>query len=147
MHDLSTQQNMRMMRIMIMMLWSLSLLASLEQLVYKVDFWIKKYIYTISSWYRYWWEDCLKYLYSWNSIISIIIHCKEWENMHLFERIHHIIMYKVSLLYVSLKYQRGTMACIFALLMIMSYYFGKQEATSSIKENKINEIKDICILW
>ena len=37
------------------------------------------------------------------------------------------------------------MACIFALLMTMSYYFGKQEATSSIKENKINEIKDIYI--
>ena len=29
------------------------------------------------------------------------------------------------------------MACIFALLMTMSYYFGKQEATSSIKENKM----------
>ena len=37
------------------------------------------------------------------------------------------------------------MAYIFVLLMTMCYYFGKQEATSSIKENKINEIKDIYI--
>ena len=37
------------------------------------------------------------------------------------------------------------MTCIFALLMTMSYYFGKQEATSSIKKNKINEIKDIYV--
>ena len=32
------------------------------------------------------------------------------------------------------------------ILMTVSYYFDKQEATSSIKENKTNEIKDICIL-
>ena len=36
--DLSTQQNMMMMMMMMMILLSLSLLASLEQLVYKIDF-------------------------------------------------------------------------------------------------------------
>ena len=33
------------------------------------------------------------------------------------------------------------MACIFALLMTMSYYFGKQEATLSIKEKKRKEMR------
>ena len=32
------------------------------------------------------------------------------------------------------------MACIFALLITMSNYFEKQEASLKIKENKINEI-------
>ena len=35
------------------------------------------------------------------------------------------------------------MLCIFALLMTMSYYFGKKEATLNIKEKKINKIKDV----
>ena len=71
-------------------------------------------------------------------------------------------MYEVSLLslslplslFLSLKCHRSTMLCIFVLLMTMSYYFGKEEATlnikenkiNKIKENKINKIKDICIL-
>ena len=37
------------------------------------------------------------------------------------------------------------MACTFVLLVTISYYFGKQEATLKIKENKTSEIKDICI--
>jgi hypothetical protein len=85
-------------------------------------------------------------LYSWNSIISIIIHCKENEKIYTYLKEYTILQCIKCNYVVSLKYQRSTMACIFALLMTMSYYFGKQEATSSIKENKINEIKDICIL-
>ena len=55
------------------------------------------------------------------------------------------LLYALSL-FLSLKYQRNTMTYIFALFMTMSYYFGKQEATLSIKENNIKKINDICIL-
>ncbi len=48
--------------------------------------------------------------------------------------------------FLPLKCHRSTIACIFALLITMSYYFGKQEATSIIKENKINKTKDRFIL-
>ena len=84
-------------------------------------------------------------LYSWNSVISIIIHRKENEKTCTYLKEFIILLCIKCNYFVSLKYQRSTMACIFALMTI-SYYFGKQEATSSIKENKINEIKDICIL-
>ncbi len=111
------------------------LLASfLEQLVYKIDFWIKNMpIPSALDIILVRWLPEISFL--WNSIISIIIHHFTIRKLRKYTLIWNNTPYRNVWIVISFSLSK-IFTCIFVLLMTISYYFEKQEATLKIKRKQ-----------
>ena len=139
MFDLSTQQIEMILMRKLMLLWSLLLLASLEHLVQKIDYWIKNLFIVPSSLDIDIGEMINEILYLWNSIVSIIIYHQK--NMKYTLKPHYNVSSVITLsLSVSLSLSKMPLKhhCMYLCFIDNSILFWKTRSniTNKRKQNK-----------